>query len=229
MRARVKDGIERYRKGTCRIRLSGPDGAPLAHRRVTVCQKTHDFKFGAHLFMLDGFEREEDDRAYRALFKEYFNLATVPFYWDTLEPQRGKPRFGKDSPRIYRRPAPDLCLAYCEQNGIEAKLHCLVYEKCIPDWLPKDDCGAMEEAYEKRIREIAARYAGRLREFEVINETLCESGWKTDSVVMDKRDVVEWAFSLARKYMSRKRSSSTNTIRCPRLSGRITAPPTSCK
>ena len=50
------------------------------------------------------------------IFKEYFNLATVPFYWNSLEPQENKPRFEKDSEKIYRRPAPDLCLEYCEEK-----------------------------------------------------------------------------------------------------------------
>ena len=46
----------------------------------------------------------------RCTFYRYFNLATVPFYWNTLEPEYGKPRYAKDSVKIYRRPAPDLCM-----------------------------------------------------------------------------------------------------------------------
>lgn len=63
--------------------------------------------------MLDEFETEEKNRAYREVFKDTFNLATVPFYWSDLEPERGKPRYTADSPKIYRRPATDLCVDYC--------------------------------------------------------------------------------------------------------------------
>ena len=122
--------------------------------------------------MLDEFQNEDDNIKYRKMFKEYFNLATVPFYWDSLEPEKGKPRFDKASLKIYRRPAPDLCIEYCEENGITPKLHCLVYDKYIPKWLPRDDMEQMEKYYEERIKQIAKRYSGKMFEFEVINENL---------------------------------------------------------
>ena len=198
--ARIADGIENYRKGYCKIRLTDKSGKPIIGKKISLKQTSHDFKYGANIFLLDEFENEEKNKKYRQLFKEYFNLATVPFYWDSLEPQQGKPRYDKNSKKIYRRPAPDLCIDYCEENGIAAKLHCLVYEAFLPDWLPKYDMKAMEALYEKRIKEISERYSGRLFEFEVINETL---GMQTrqDCVITKRRDVVEWAFKLARKYL----------------------------
>lgn len=87
--------------------------------------------------MLDEFDSEEYNRRYRGEFKKYFNLATVPFYWDGLEPEEGKPRYDKNSPKVWRRPSPELCTEYCEENGIMPKLHCLVYDKFIPEWLPR--------------------------------------------------------------------------------------------
>ena len=109
---RSSAGIENGRKGFCTIALKDESGAPVREATVRLTQKTHDFKYGANIFMLDEFETEEKNAAYREVFKQHFNMATVPFYWDTLEPEEGKPRFAKDSPRVYRRPAPDLCLEY---------------------------------------------------------------------------------------------------------------------
>ena len=216
MDGRVKSDIEKHRKGWCRIRFTDKDGKPLANQKIEIRQKTHDFKFGANIFLLDEFESVEKNKKYRELFKEYFNLATVPFYWDALEPKEGKIRFDKDSEKIYRRPAPELCVEYCEESGIEAKLHCLVYEAFLPDWLPKYDLKAMEELYEKRIREISERYLGRLFEFEVINETL---GMQTrqDCVITKRRDVVEWAFKLARKYLPKEKLVMNEGNRAPLL------------
>lgn len=200
LEGRAADAIEKYRKGWCKLHFVDAEGKPIAGKKVTVNQATHDFKYGANIFMLDEFQSPEDNATYRENFKKYFNLATVPFYWDGLEPTEGKPRFAKDSEKVYRRPAPELCVEYCEESGIDAKLHCLVYESFLPDWLPKSDMAAMEKLYEERFRQISERYAGRLFEFEVINELLLEAGWTKQSVISEKRDIVEWAFKLARKY-----------------------------
>lgn len=200
LQVRIKNGIEQNRKGDFKIRFTDGEGNPLRNVRVTFDQKSHEFKFGAHIFMLDGFEKAEDNEKFREMFRKYFNLATVPFYWDGLEPEEGKPRYDKDSAKVYRRPAPDLCMEYCEENGIDTKLHCLVYDKFTPSWLPKKDMAQMERLYEKRFKEISRRYAGRMVEFEVINETLQSPWWTTDSVITSKTDLNEWAFSLAKKY-----------------------------
>ena len=118
---RTRNGIENHRKGFGTIKVVNEAGEPVKGASVKVTQKTHDFKYGANIFMLDEFESEEKNAEYRKVFAESFNFATLPFYWDTLEPEEGKPRFSKDSPKVYRRPAPDLCLEYCEANGITPK------------------------------------------------------------------------------------------------------------
>ena len=200
LQTRIKDGIEQNRKGDFNICFIDKEGNPLKNALVKLNQKSHEFKFGAHIFMLDEFEKTKDNIKFREIFKEYFNLATVPFYWDALEPEENRPRYEKDSPKVYRRPSPDLCMQYCEENGIDTKLHCLVYDKLIPNWLPKDNMAEMENLYEKRFKEISERYAGRMVEFEVINETLQIYRWNTDSVITSKKDLNEWAFSLAKKY-----------------------------
>ena len=176
------------------------NGNPISGKAIKLTQKTHDFKYGANIFMLDEFESEKDNAEYRRFFKEHFNLATVPFYWDALESQEGKPRFNKNSEKIYRRPAPDLCVDYCEENGILLKLHCLVYDKFTPEWLQKLPLEEVKKKYAERFRQIAERYSGRMYEFEVINELLCESGWSLKTKLSDQKDIIEWSFNLARKY-----------------------------
>ena len=111
---------------------------PVQHVRVQAEQVDHDFNFGANLFMLDEFNTPEQNAHYRDTFRQVFNAATLPFYWCDLEPEQGKPRFAADSPRVYRRPAPDLCLEYCEANGIRPKAHCLNYDVWTPLWVPQE-------------------------------------------------------------------------------------------
>jgi len=198
--ARIEEGIEKYRKGYSRIRLTDEEGNPIAGKKVKITQKTHDFKYGANIFLLDEFDNDEHNKEYRRMFKEYFNLATVPFYWDTLEPEEGSPRYDKNSKKIYRRPAPDLCMDYCEENGVTPKLHCLVYEHFAPAWLRDLPLDEAKKKYEERFRQISERYAGRMMEFEVTNELFYEAGWKEKSKVSGTKDLVPWAYNLARKY-----------------------------
>ena len=197
---RVKNDIEKHRKGWCKLRFTDENGEPLKNMKVKVDQATHDFGFGANIFMLDEFEDPKYNEKYREQFKEYFNVATVPFYWDGVEPDEGQPRYDKHSKKVYRRPAPELCMEYCEENGITPKLHCLVYDKFIPKWTPRNDMEKMEALYEERMRQISERFSGRMLEFEVINELLLEPRWDYKSVISNKHDIVEWAFDLARKY-----------------------------
>ena len=203
LETRVKNDIEKYRKGYCKIKVVDKNNNPVTNKKIKITQTKHAFGHGANMLMLDEFGNDEYNKKYREEFKKHFNIGTVPFYWSGLEPEQGKPRFDKDSKKVYRRPAPELCVEYCEENGIKPKLHCLVYDGFLPDWLPTQDIKKMEKHYEERIRQIAERYNGRFTEVEVINELLCEAGWSKDmkSVISEKRDILEWAFNLARKYM----------------------------
>lgn len=196
----INDSINKNRKGDIELTVIDEKGNPIIYKEVEITLTNHEFKHGCNIFLLDEFKDEKLNEKYRETFSKYFNLATIPFYWNDLEPTQGNPRYDKNSPKIYRRPAPDLCLEYCSEKGIDAKLHCLFYDKFIPDWLPKNDMKQMEELYEKRFKEIAERYSGKLYEFEVFNEFLSEPGWQNKSIVSTKRDIIEWVMNLARKY-----------------------------
>ncbi len=195
---RVNSGIEANRKGTAFLDFVDSAGNPVSDVHVKVKQKSHDFRFGANLFMLDEIPAAELNQEYKDRFAEVFNLATLPFYWDTLEPEQGKPRYGKDSPKIYRRPAPDLCLEYCESRGIEPKAHCLNYSCFVPDWLPRDTFAA-KSFLVKRFRELAERYAHRIPSWEVINETFFP--WEAQKFPFySDPELVEWSFRTAEEF-----------------------------
>lgn len=197
----VADNIEKYRKGRKTIVLKDKAGKVMPGVKAKVTLKNHEFKHGAHIFMLDQFEKSEENAKYREIFPEYFNLATIPFYWAGIEPEKDKPRYSADSENVYRRPSPDLCLEYCGEKGIDAKIHCLFYDKFIPEWVPKNDAKKMKALYEKRFKEIADRYGdGVMYDVEVINELLETHWWPKCSVICDTKDSLEWSFKLAEKY-----------------------------
>ena len=110
----VNENIEKYRKGNMTISVIDENGNAVPFAKIKVNQIKHEFKFGANLFLLDELETDEKNKLYTDYFKNIFNMATLPFYWSSIEPEKGKLRYDKNSEKYYRRPPIDLCLEYCE-------------------------------------------------------------------------------------------------------------------
>lgn len=197
--SRLDATIESVRKGFCSLQIKDSEGKPIENATVRVKQKTHAFRYGANLFMLDELESDEKNKTYKKLFKDAFNMATLPFYWCDLEPERGSPRYAKDSPKVYRRPSPDLCLEFCEQNGIEPREHALAYDYFFPNWLRDKSVRECKFALEKRFAEIAERYAHRIGTIEVTNEMFWPRGQEKTALFREP-NFVEFCFKLAEKY-----------------------------
>ena len=198
--ARIDRDIERYRKGNFRVHLANvPDGATVRYRLVN-----HAFRFGANLFMLDQFPTDRQNAAYRDVFPRTFNLATLPFYWKDQEPERGKPRYAAGSAPIYRRPPTDVCVDYCEANGIEPKAHCLNYDHFRPDWLRGASAAAHKRALTARFAALAARYRDRIPSWEVTNETFNDP-YDLYSEFYQQPDFVPWSFREAQRFFPRNR------------------------
>lgn len=194
---KIASGIEKNRKGDVKIIFTDEHGAPLKNAKVRVKQKNHEFRFGGNIFMLDQLETPEKNEQYKNRFAELFNMATLPFYWDTLEPKKGSPRYDKNSVDIYRRPPIDRCMEFCEKNGIEPREHALAYEHFFPKWLKNATNEEVKNAIEKRCAEISERYADRIRTIEVTNEM----GWLSGvTKFYDDPEFILWCFKTAEKY-----------------------------
>ena len=163
---RNREGIEKYRKGNFTIKFFSAD-----KKKITVKQTKHKFLFGSTAFMLNSFEKEGKESIFKKQFARLFNQAVVPFYWSDLEPQEGKLRFRADSENIYRRPAPDLVLDFCNEYGIEPKGHCLVWNKFVTEWLEKYTPEERKKVLERRFKEIADEYADKIPSFDIVNES----------------------------------------------------------
>ena len=196
LKERIDRGIEENRKGQATLKFIDKEGNPLENNKVDIKQTRHDFQFGCNIFMLDGFETDRETEMYKDLFKNIFNLAIAPFYWGTLEPEPGKLRFNKDSEYIFRRPAPDLVVEYCEKNNIDIKGHCLLWQMIYPDWLP-DDKEKVKPYIVKRFREIAERYKDKINAWDVVNEPLAR--YHHPEVIFPE-DYLFWCYKEADKY-----------------------------
>ncbi|MCL2743302.1 MAG: endo-1,4-beta-xylanase [Planctomycetaceae bacterium] len=167
---KMDDDIEQYRKGDAEIKLENT----AANTEVNVEQLTHAFLFGGNIFLYGYFDTPEKNKKYEDIFGNLFNSATVPFYWKTLEPERGKPRYAADSPYIYRRPATDPVVDFCEAKGLNMNGHAIIYGMRRwghPEWMP-DDRKEMEAIFEQHVKELAERYKGRIQMWDVVNESI---------------------------------------------------------
>ena len=194
---RYNDGIEKYRKGDISITVKDQSGAPVKNAKIEIKQKSHEFKYGANIFMLDELESEEKNNKYKEIMADFGNMATLPFYWDALEPEKGKPRYDKNSKKIYRRPPIDLIIEFCEKHNIEPREHALAYDHFFPAWLKDSSVDEVKDALENRCKEIADRYKDKIPTIEVTNEMFWPNGHTS---FYKEPDFVQWCFKTAEKY-----------------------------
>ncbi len=197
--AEAEESIKKHRMGEVKIKLLDKDGNAVSGAQIKALQKSHEFDFGANIFMLDELESDEKNRIYKERFKELFNTATLPFYWEDTEPEKGKTRYKIGSPKIYRRPPVELCLKYCEENGIRPREHGLAYESCFPEWLKGLSVEEVKAELEHHFKEIGELYSSKIKRIEVTNEMLHGKG-KGVTPFYDDPDYVEWCFKTARRY-----------------------------
>ena len=214
-RERIENGIEENRKGTAAILCTDRNGTPVEGVTVTLKQKGHAFRFGANIFMLDELETPEKNEIYKEHFKSLFNMATLPFYWSATEPERDLLRYEKNSPPLYRRPPVDLCMEFCEKNGIEPREHGLAYGSQVhafPRWIKETSPEEEKRLIEKRFEEISSRYADRIRTIEVTNEMgkfVAQSNFYFDE------DYLPFCYGLAEKYFPQNQitiNEDTNAV-----------------
>lgn len=198
--------IEKYRKAD----WSG-GGFPVG-AEVAVEQISHDFQFGAQMFYFGQLGSAGRNAIYKSTFTNLFNAATIPLYWDKMEPQEGCIRYSAglrdaetfwnavadisvaDKQRVFtefRRPAPDMLLEFCEANGISPHGHVMIYPPYGPAWVTNGvDEAALAARYERRIRQLGEHYGARMSQWDVVNESVnraCKVGGPVDDKICWRR------------------------------------------
>lgn len=209
----VPANIEANRKSAKTVAFVDGQGNPLKEVSFTAEQISQDFKFGCNLFLLDEFETEEKNKLFRKLFPSMFNYGIVPFYWADLEPEQGKPRYDKNSPKVYRRPAPDLVVEFCREQGIEMKGHCLVYDAFAPGWLSKEP-DKIRLAIDRHFQEIGERYGESIRDWDIINETLSWNwdGMERETAFFREDDYLSYSFDCAARHLCANRNFVNDAV-----------------
>jgi len=152
--------IRQYRTANATLRFVDRSGAALPGLDAHVRLVRHAFRLGFSAFRpaaltAPGFAPLYDDRVV-----ELFNYATLPVYWAFYEPEEGQPREERLEAMA------DWCLA----RGITPKGHTLMWHQHLPAWTNGLDDRAVIERLEARIRDIVARFRGKIDVWDVANE-----------------------------------------------------------
>lgn len=158
----IDSRIESARKGTFSVILQSADGTPIANQKIAYSHIRHDFLFGCNIFGFDVLGDDGQNDLYKERFKNLFNLAVLPFYWKSFEPERG--RF----PTEYLL---NDILNWCEENDITPKGHPLAWRNPsgYPEWLPEDD-EQVADLLKARIQGAIEEYGDRIKIWDVVNE-----------------------------------------------------------
>ncbi len=166
----IDQNIEKYRKADAFLNLETiPAGTSIEIEQIS-----HSFLFGGNIFLFGHFDTPEKNKKYEDTYGNLFNAATIAFYWKTLEPEQGKPRYEANSPYEYRRPATDPVVQFCESKGINMNGHAIIYGMRRwghPSWMPEDR-KLMEPYFEAHVKELAERYKDRIQRWDVVNESI---------------------------------------------------------
>jgi len=198
VKKRIEKNIEQYRKGNALIEIIDKDGKPVSSAEIHIQQQSHEFLFGCNLFALGQLKTAQLNRRYETAFANLFNSATVPFYWGNLEPRKGKINFKEGSSQVWRRPAPDELVKWCNEHHIKPKGHALMYSKnmFMPDWTNKNNPKKFLKQGHKHMAGIAKRYGDTFPIWDVANEEIPRIR-HLDQWHKVPDDYLEWCFQEA--------------------------------
>jgi endo-1,4-beta-xylanase len=104
----------------------------------------------------------DKDAPYRELYVTQTKLITtdIALKMGTVAPQPGAKHFE----------SADRLLAFCDQNRIPVRGHCLIWNEWVPAWIKAMSVSERRKFFDSYIDEVVARYAGRLHSWDVVNE-----------------------------------------------------------
>ncbi len=153
------------------ITLLNREHQPLSNTIISVNHLRHRFLFGCNAFMLNSCPGRELETEYRNHFTRLFNFATLPFYWNSYEPEPAKTTQAAITPM----------LRWCRENRIEPKGHPLVWHECLPQWIMKK---SPDQAYADLLRRITREiqsFPGEIDTWDVLNEPVVMPSYNTNS------------------------------------------------
>lgn len=180
--AAAKARIESDRKLDVVVRLLDGRGKPLPGVAVDVVQTTNAFPFGDHLWKMDRLHRfgqfDTDEARYRKhLFEQLFNSCNALCYWTERGRNDGpKTEDFQGDPQMTHFAA---CVDWGLASGLAVKGHPLFWSipKCVPEWVKRYDPPTMMKFAEVRVRNLVARFKGKVMIWDAVNEPMWEAAF----------------------------------------------------
>lgn len=155
--------IDQYRKSDLTVALKDSQGKPLSNVPVTLKVSRLAFDLGTAVKARDLARDSENSLKMQAKIKELFNCVVLEndLKWKAYKPAN--------------KPLIDKALAWCDANNLPVRGHTMVWPswrtnpKTLMQQLANDPAG-LEKAITGRIQSIGSTFAGRLYEWDVINE-----------------------------------------------------------
>jgi endo-1,4-beta-xylanase len=180
---KARANIPKLRMREVQLRLVDRRGRPVANLPVEAVQTRPAFCFGDHLWELDAMyrfgEADTDKGKYWKLrFAEVLNAANALCYW-TERPRNDGPK----TEDIQGDPQLDgfaRCVDWAASQGLTVKGHPLFWsiQKCVPDWVKRYDYDTQMKFAEVRVRNLVARFRGRVKIWDAVNEPMWEPAFK---------------------------------------------------
>ena len=181
--AAARERIEAIRKGDIELRLIDFAGKPIAGLEVEAVQTRSAFDWGEQLWGLDtllrhGYGGSDRVRHYSHLFTDCLNTANCLSYW-TEAPRNDGPKhmeFQGEDKLDNMAAQVDWALS----NGLKAKGHPVFWSlpKAYPEWLKRYPIETQWKFIEVRVRNLIARFKGKVRLWDIVNEPLWEAAPK---------------------------------------------------
>jgi len=151
------------------IKLVDTSGNPVAGKEVALKQTNHNFLFGCGIFDVIQVANKNvpaDRLAFQeeklAKFVDVFNSATLPFYWGTFEPEKGKPLTKELK----------AAAQWLKERNVTVKGHPLCWHTVTAPWLLDMSNEEILKAQFARIEREVSDFKGLIDMWDVINEVV---------------------------------------------------------
>lgn len=180
---KARKNIEKYRKRPVEIQVLDYTGNPRKNFKVEVVQKSHAFPFGDQNCTMDSIVRKGGEdlyrlKVYRKLYGNVFNSLNATCYWterpyhdmNKTEEFQGEPQLDSFEESVN----------WGNSENMLVKGHPLFWgvDKAIPQWVKKYPYETQLKFIEVRVRNLVAKYRGKIKMWDAINEALWEPALK---------------------------------------------------
>ncbi len=175
--------IRAIRQADAELLVVDRAGHPIAGLPVEIIQTRSAFCWGEQLWQLDtlfrnGLAGTDRVRHFTRLFTECLNSANCLVYWSEA-PRNDGPKHmefqGEDKLDNFAAQV-DWCLA----NGLMPKGHPIFWsiDKAYPEWVKRYPMETQWKFIEVRVRNLVARFKGRVKVWDAVNEPMWEAAPK---------------------------------------------------